>query len=47
MHAAGAEPPGVTHLVILPGLDATGTQHAAFCAALREHGVTTFIRTLA
>ncbi|MGH8036775.1 MAG: alpha/beta fold hydrolase [Stenotrophomonas sp.] len=39
MYSPGAEPPGVPHLVILPGLDATGTQHAAFCAALREHGV--------
>ena len=27
-------PGTLAHLVILPGMDATGTQHAAFCAAL-------------
>lgn len=32
-------PPCRLQLVVLPGLDATGTQHAAFATALQRHGV--------
>lgn len=41
--APGTRSPGPPHLVILPGLDATGTQHVAFCAALHALGIATTV----
>lgn len=38
MPAAGADPSRPLRLVVLPGLDATGTQHADFAAAMRARG---------
>jgi len=43
MQLAGTLSPGLPHLVILPGLDATGTQHAAFCAALHVQSIATTV----
>lgn len=43
MQAPGTLAPGLPHLVILPGLDATGTQHAAFCAAMHAQGIATTV----
>lgn len=43
MHTPGIAAPGLPLVVILPGLDATGTQHAAFCAALHAQGIATTV----